>query len=340
MQNFRNDFQFLVKKINALGIIETECKIKDGNKFMAQVIAIVGPTAVGKTALSLELAQRLNGEIISGDSMQIYRHLDIGTAKATPAEQAVAPHYLIDIKAPHERFSVAEFKELAQAKIDEIVSRGKQPIIVGGTGFYLQALMENLSLGNDQFDAESEAIRQRLRDQLAATSPEAMWHQLQQVDPTAAAKIPVMNTRRVIRALEVIEKTGQLFSDQPQLAPRDDYYVVGLNTERSVLYDRINNRVDLMMEQGLLDEAKWIYDQGGMNWQSGKGIGYRELMPYFAGEVSLADAINQIKLDSRHYAKRQLTWFRNQVNTHWYDLVSGQNTTKEIEADLTSWLRK
>ena len=169
--------------------------------------------------------------------------------------------------------------------------------------------------------------------------PEAVWKQLYQKDPQAAKQIPVGNLRRVIRALEVIEKTGQLFSQQTQTKSDNEFLLIGLTTERSVLYERINQRVDLMIKEGLLDEARWLYEQGGENYQSGKGIGYRELFPYFKGETTLADAIAKIKQDSRHYAKRQLTWFRNKMNVQWYDLVSGRNTTNEIEADVKEWLK-
>lgn len=307
---------------------------------MVKVISIVGPTAVGKTALSIQLAQKLNGEIISGDSMQVYRHLDIGTAKITPREMAGVPHHLIDIKDVDERFSVAEFKEFAQAKINEINQRNHVPIVVGGTGFYLKALMENLALGDDHFDDQSEQIRQQWQARLKAEGPEAIWQVLAKRDPQAAQQIPVRNTRRVIRALEVIEKTGKLFSNQVQQTSEDEFLVIGLTTERSVLYERINQRVDLMMKNGLLDEVKWFQKQGGSELPAAKGIGYREFFPYLAGEISLAAAIDRVKLDSRHYAKRQLTWFRNQVDTNWYDLVSGQNSTNEIEECIVEWLTK
>ena len=257
---------------------------------MAKVVAIVGPTAVGKTALSLRVAQKFGGEVISGDSMQVYRGLDIGTAKATTEERSLVPHHLIDVKDIHDRFSVADFKVAAEREIE----RGKQFV----------------------------------------------WEQLNERDPAAAAKIPVANLRRVIRALEVIEKTGALFSTQPQPPAKNDFLIIGLTTQRPVLYQRINQRVDQMVANGLLEEAKWLYDQGGENEQAGKGIGYRELFPYFAGTVSRQEALEKIKLDSRHYAKRQLTWFRNQMTVHWFDLVSQQNTTEEIEALINGWLKK
>ena len=306
---------------------------------MTKAIAIVGPTAVGKTALSIQLAHDLNGEVISGYSMQIYRHLDIGTAKITPAEMDGVPHHLIDIRDPNQRFSAAEFQKLANEQIDQIAARHHLPMVVGGTGFYLQTLTENLALGADHFDEQSQRIRDYWHQMADQKGPEAVWKQLYQKDPQAAKQIPVGNLRRVIRALEVIEKTGQLFSQQTQTKSDNEFLLIGLTTERSVLYERINQRVDLMIKEGLLDEARWLYEQGGENYQSGKGIGYRELFPYFKGETTLADAIAKIKQDSRHYAKRQLTWFRNKMNVQWYDLVSGRNTTNEIEADVKEWLK-
>lgn len=306
---------------------------------MTKAIAIVGPTAVGKTALSIQLAHDLDGEVISGDSMQIYRHLDIGTAKITPAEMDGVPHYLIDIRDLNQRFSAAEFQKLANGQIDQIAARHHLPMIVGGTGFYLQTLTENLALGADHFDEKSQQIRDYWHQLADQKGPEAVWEQLYQKDPQAAKQIPVGNLRRVIRALEVIEKTGQLFSQQTQTKSNNEFLLIGLTTERSVLYERINQRVDLMIKEGLLDEARWLYEQGGENYQAGKGIGYRELFPYFKGEITLDDAIAKIKQDSRHYAKRQLTWFRNKMNVQWYDLVSGRNTTNEIEADVKDWLK-
>lgn len=306
---------------------------------MTKAIAIVGPTAVGKTALSIQLAHDLNGEVISGDSMQIYRHLDIGTAKITPAEMDGIPHHLIDIRDLNQRFSAAEFQKLANEQIDQIAARQHLPMVVGGTGFYLQTLTENLALGADHFDEQSQRIRDYWHQMVDQKGPEVVWKQLYQKDPQAAKQIPVGNLRRVIRALEVIEKTGQLFSQQTQTKSDNEFLLIGLTTERSVLYERINQRVDLMIKEGLLDEARWLYEQGGENYQSGKGIGYRELFPYFKGETTLADAIAKIKQDSRHYAKRQLTWFRNKMNVQWYDLVSGRNTTNEIEADVKEWLK-
>ena len=307
---------------------------------MSKVVAIVGPTAVGKTALSIEIAKALDGEVISGDSMQVYRHLDIGTAKITPEEMTGIPHHLIDICDINEQYSVAKFKQEANQWIQKITSAKHLPLIVGGTGFYLQSLTNNLSLGGQQDEKASQEFRQRLLEVLQEKGEHYLWEQLQEKDPQAAAAVPEHNSRRIIRALEVIENNGQLFSDQEQKQAHDDFLLIGLTTARPVLYQRINQRVDLMMKNGLLEEAKWLYDNGGKDLPAGKGIGYHELFPYFEGQCSLEEAVEKIKRDSRHYAKRQLTWFRNKMDVNWFDLVSGQNDTNEIKQFIISWLKK
>lgn len=307
---------------------------------MTKVVAIVGPTAVGKTALSIQLAQALEGEVISGDSMQVYRHLDIGTAKVTPAEAAGVPHHLIDICDINERYSAAQFKQQAETQIKAIARRGHLPLIVGGTGFYLQTLTENLTLGQDHFDAQSAQIRRHWHQVAAERGAGYVRSVLRQRDPVAEQRIEKGNLRRVIRALEVIEKTGRRFSDQPHQAASNDYLLIGLTTARPVLYDRINRRVDLMVDQGLVSEARWLYDHGGADLPAGKGIDYHELFPYFSGAVTLEQAIRKIKQDSRHYAKRQLTWFRNKMAVHWFDLVSGANNSEQIKSFVQDWLKK
>lgn len=302
-----------------------------------KVLLIVGPTAVGKTALSLELAQRFNGEVISGDSMQVYRHLDIGTAKATPEEQQVVPHHLIDIVDVTERYSVAGFMHQATRQITAITARGHLPLLVGGTGFYLQALLDNLTLGNDHYT--DDTLRQKWHTYAEEHGRQALWDRLNDVDPPAAAKIPLNNERRVVRALEVYERTGKRFSAQQANAALFDPYIIGLTTARDVLYARINARVDAMIEAGLVDEARWLYEQGGAALPAGKGIGYKELYPYFAGQISLEDAVALVKRNSRRYAKRQLTWFRNQMTVHWYDLVAHPEQQHQIETDVNQWLQ-
>lgn len=307
---------------------------------MKKTIAIVGPTAVGKTALSIKLAQAYNGEIISGDSMQVYRHLDIGTAKVTPAEMAGVPHHLINICTVKERYSAARFKSAASDWIDDITRRQRLPIIAGGTGFYLQTLTQNLALGRDHYDQRSVELRQHWNQVAEERGNNYLWQYLAQRDPAASRQIPVGNRRRLVRAIEVIEKTGQLFSQQPQATPTIDFLLVGLTTDRPTLYQRINRRVDQMMDQGLEEEARWLFDQGGETLPAAKGIGYHELFPYFRGEITLDEAVAKIKQDSRHYAKRQLTWFRNQMPVHWFDLLSHQNSIQDVKSLVDNWLKK
>ncbi|MFC6255352.1 tRNA (adenosine(37)-N6)-dimethylallyltransferase MiaA [Secundilactobacillus hailunensis] len=307
---------------------------------MKKVLAIIGPTAVGKTALSLELAARFQGEIISGDSMQVYRGLDIGTAKIMPADRQHIPHYLIDIRNIDERYSVADFVAESRRLIDDISARGGLPMIVGGTGFYLKALLYDMNLGGDHFE-QSKQVRNKWHDYATVHGQQALWDHLNKIDPDAASKIPVTNERRVVRALEVYERTGTLFSkQQTTLQPRYDAYVIGLNTDRAKVYERINQRVDQMLSMGLLEEARKLYEAGGEQWQSGKGIGYRELFPYFKDDISKTSAIEKIKQDTRHYAKRQLTWFRHQIPVHWYDIIADPTQKKAIGTAVSAWLEK
>ncbi|PWG00995.1 tRNA (adenosine(37)-N6)-dimethylallyltransferase MiaA [Levilactobacillus bambusae] len=303
---------------------------------MTKVLAVVGPTAVGKTGLAIQIANKFNGEIISGDSMQIYRGLDIGTAKATSEEQAAAKHWLIDIADVHDRYSAADFTTQAADKISDITNRGKLPIIAGGTGFYLQALLDGMQLGGDAYT--DGAVREKWLNVARREGNQMVWNRLNSLDPVAATKIPVKNVRRTVRALEVIETTGHLFSDQQDEAGAYDSLIIGLNTDRARLYSRINERVEMMFRNGLLQEAKWLYDQGGVALPAGKGIGYREFQDYFEGHGELNDVVEKIKLDSRHYAKRQLTWFRNKTAATWFDLVQQPETVTEIEALVSHWL--
>lgn len=307
---------------------------------MTKVIAIVGPTAVGKTELSLQLAQALNAEVISGDSMQVYRQLDIGTAKIMPEQMRGITHHLIDIRDINQRFSVADFKSLAKQQIKTIASHQKLPLVVGGTGFYLQSLTENLSLGSDQFNDESRQLRQQLHQYYVDCGPQKLWQRLNKIDPMAAKSIPAQNVRRVIRAIEVTEKSGTQFSQQPQTESEFDFKLIGLTTDRRILYDRINQRVDEMVSTGLQQEARWLYDQNGSELQAGKGIGYREFFKYFAKQQSLEETIAEIKQDSRHYAKRQLTWFRNKMTVEWFDLVTRENSISEIKNACLQWLQE
>ncbi|AVK62908.1 tRNA (adenosine(37)-N6)-dimethylallyltransferase MiaA [Lactobacillus sp. CBA3606] len=302
-----------------------------------QVLLIAGPTAVGKTALSLELAHQFDGEVISGDSMQVYRHLDIGTAKVLPAERQAIPHHLIDIKSVQDSFTVAEFVSRATLLINQIQARGKLPIIVGGTGFYLQSLLAGFQFGTAEV-APDLTYRQTWLDLAALKGPQAVWSVLQGVDPQAAAKIEPQNVVRVVRALEYQHVSGRRFSEQADQRPADlSALTVCLTADRAELYQRINQRVDQMVATGLIDEARWLYERGGRELPAGKGIGYHELFPYFAGDTALTTAVDLIKRDSRRYAKRQLTWFRNKMTVNWYNLLEHPEQRREIDDLVTNW---
>lgn len=267
----------------------------------------------------MKVAQKFDGEIISGDSMQIYRHLDIGTAKVTCNDQKKIKHYLIDICNVDQPYSAADFIKQSNAAIEQIVAKQKLPLIVGGTGFYLQALLAGFQLGGLASAGQTD-FRKKMEVFAKQKGQAALWHKLNSIDPAAAAKIPVGNQRRIIRALEVYQLTGKPFSSQHDLRSlKFDPLIIGLNVDRSLLYQRIDQRVDLMFEKGLLKEAAWLDQQGGKNLPAGKGIGYKELFPYFAGKSKLLVAVNLIKKNSRHYAKRQLTWFRNKMQVVWFD---------------------
>lgn len=307
-----------------------------------KIIIIVGPTAVGKTALSIELAKEFNGEIISGDSMQVYKKLDIGTAKVTNEEAEDIPHYLIDVKEVNDDYSAADFKKEAKSIIKSITKRGKIPIIVGGTGLYIESLIYNVSHGG-KADPDFE-FRNEMEALANDKGRELVWDRLNKIDPKAAGKIHPNNLVRVIRALEVHHVTGELFSTYQK--ERDDKeliyepYIIGLNTDRELLYERINKRVDLMMEDGLLVETKWLMEYANPYAQSTKGIGYAELINYFNEQISLEYAIDSIKQNSRQYAKRQLTWFRNRTPvTKWYDLVQKIDGIDQVKKDVRQFLK-
>ncbi len=305
---------------------------------MKKVIAIVGPTAVGKTSLSVQLAKRFNGEIISGDSMQIYRTLDIGTAKVTTEEMEGIPHHLIDVRDITESYSAADFQATARQVIDEIYARGKLPIIAGGTGLYIQSLLWDYKLGSEN-QQEDPGLRAKYAAFAEEHGKQALWEKLLAVDPLAAEKIHFNNMKKIIRALEVYQLTGRSI-----LAPKEtpellyDAYLVGLDTDRGLLYQRINQRVDIMMEQGVLEEAKRLFDF--RDQQAAQGIGYKEFFPYFEGKISLEQAIEDVKQQSRRYAKRQLTWFRNRMPVHWFDLVLHPEEVSQIESAITAWLKE
>lgn len=290
-----------------------------------KLIVVVGPTAVGKTALGIELAQQFNGEIISGDSQQVYRHLNIGTAKATPEEQAAVPHHLIDVRDVDANYSVYDFVVEASQAIMEIASRGKVPIIVGGTGLYLQSLLEGYHLGGEVDQEKLLAYRKDL-EQL---SDEVLFEKIADL----GKKIPEINRRRAIRALE-LAKFGQNLENKET---NYEALLIGLNDDRQVLYDRINHRVDLMLEKGILDEAKWLYDNH-RNVQAARAIGYKELFPYFTGDASLEDCVEKLKQNTRRFAKRQLTWFRNRMAVNFYT-VSEVDFKETVIREVNEFLK-
>lgn len=302
---------------------------------MNRLIVIAGPTGVGKTEISLKLAERIGGEIVSCDSMQIYRGMDIGSAKATPEEQARVPHHLLDILSPLESFTVSEYKERAEAIIADIHRRGKVPIMVGGTGLYIDAVIRGYSFTEGGID---EIFRKEMEALAEEKGREAVHELLQQVDLEAAEKIHPNNLKRVIRALEVHRVTGKPFSsfkDQGHLNPKYSIRYVYLNRNREELYQAIDRRVDLMMDAGLLQEVEGLKALGlDESYVSMKGIGYKELLRYLNGNLSLEEARDLIKMLSRNYAKRQLTWFR-----HAKDIVE-LNRDVMTEAEILDFLEK
>ncbi len=295
-----------------------------------KLLVIIGPTAVGKTKLSIEMAKQFNGEIISGDSMQVYRGMDIGTAKIRNDEKEGIPHHLIDIKEPYDNFSVAEFQLLVRSKIKEIAERGKLPIIVGGTGLYIQSVIYDYQFSDVPGD---EKIRTRLEERAKKIGKEALYRELLEVDPESGSDIHPNNVRRVIRALEVFHLTGKTMSEFQSKQVPDLLYntaLVGLTMDREKLYDRINLRVDMMVKEGLLKEVKGLYQQGLRDCQSIQAIGYKEIYEYLDGKISLEEAIENLKQNSRRYAKKQFTWFRNKMDVQWFDMTDEKNFSKKI----------
>lgn len=283
-----------------------------------KTIFVVGPTASGKTDLSIKLAKEINGEIISADSMQIYKNMDIATAKPTAEEMQGIPHHLIGIIEPDEEFSVAQYKLRATQAIEDILSRGKMPIVVGGTGLYIDTLINNTEF----LDYEKSDIRSALEERSKNEGILSLWNELNKIDSETADKLHLNDSKRIIRALEVYYSTGKTISEQRELSHINEspynWCLIGLNADdRQYLYDRINLRVDIMLESGLLNEGKAFFSSD-VSHTAIQAIGYKELKPYIDGNKSLAESVEKLKMETRRYAKRQLTWFRRYDNINWF----------------------
>ena len=286
------------------------------------LVVIVGPTASGKTELSIELAKQINGEIISGDSMQVYKQMDIGTAKVTNEEMDGIPHYMIDILNPDDSFSVYDFKLRAQALIEDITSRGKIPIIAGGTGLYIQSLIYDYPFDDETVSKEVEQKTQLQLQKLEQLTNQEVHDYLATFDPQSAKDIHPNNRKRVLRAIEYYLNTKKLISSRKkvqQFTENYDTLLIGIEMSRKTLYSRINKRVDIMLGHGLFNEVKNLVEQGYESTQSMQAIGYKALVPVVNGESSIDQAVEKLKQHSRQYAKRQLTWFKNKLTVQWFN---------------------
>ncbi len=298
-----------------------------------KILVIVGPTAVGKTNISVELAKKFDTEIISADSVQVYRHMDIGSAKVTAEEAKGIKHHMIDIVNPDEEFSVSDFKNMAEMYIDKLILEDKLPIVIGGSGLYVNSLLYDLDFGQVKSD---ESIKMIYRQYLENNGIDKLHELLIEKDPIAAQNIHKNNTKRVIRALEVCHLTGEKFSDMSTdiRKPGNKYecIVIGLTMDRELLYDRINKRVDLMFEDGLLEEVQNILDLGyDKNLISLRAIGYKEIFPFLEGVVSKEETLEILKQNTRRFAKRQYTWFNADENIRWFDLSNLDKKQETIE---------
>ena len=306
------------------------------------LIILTGPTAVGKTKASIGLAKALNGEIISADSMQVYKYMDIGSAKIRPEEMDGIKHYLIDELEPDEEFHVVRFQQMAKAAMEEIYAKGKVPIVVGGTGFYIQALLYDIDFTENE---EDTAYRMELEQIAKENGPEKLHEMLREVDPESAETIHANNVKRVIRALEFYKLTGQKISEHNEKerakeSPYEFCYFV-LNNDRKLLYDRIDLRIDKMLEEGLLEEVTSLKNKGyTKDMVSMQGLGYKEILDYLNGECSLEEAIYILKRDTRHFAKRQLTWFRRERDVIWVDKNNYDHDEEKILEVMLSYVRE
>lgn len=284
------------------------------------VIVICGPTASGKTALSIELAKKIDGEIVSADSMQIYKYMDIGSAKPTKLEMQGIKHYMLDFVEPNIRYSVADYKKEAEACIEEILSKGKVPIVVGGTGLYINSLIYGIEYNENKLDEE---YRNKLEKIAESEGLETLYNKAVEIDPIAMEKISCNDKKRILRVLEIYHETGKTKTEQ-EIESRSkeikyDYRVFAINIDRDKLYDRINQRVDIMLEQGIVDEVKNLISKYEKLPTAIQGLGYKETKDYLEGIISKEEMIEKIKMETRRYAKRQLTWFRKNQQVIWID---------------------
>ncbi len=301
-----------------------------------KIIVIMGPTGVGKTELALELAKKYDGAIISADSMQVYKNLNIGTAKESEEELNSVPHYLIDILEPNELWNAGDFKSKAEHIIEKLSAEKKLPIIVGGTGMYVKALINPYSFSNSQ---SSDEIRNKYEILASQNGNEYVHNILKKIDPISANNIHPNQLKRVIRAIEIFETTGipkSAHGGEEQLESLYDSLIIVLNRDRQELYQRINLRVDKMIQQGLIEEAKNLYENNGFNKLSAEAIGYKQLIEYFKNEVTLEFAIDKIKQLSRNYAKRQITFFKGFKDAHWFN---PENEKNEIYMLINNFLQ-
>jgi tRNA dimethylallyltransferase len=297
-----------------------------------KIIVIVGPTAVGKTYVSIELAKKLGTEIISADSMQIYKGMDVGTAKINDEEKQGIRHHMIDLIYPHENYSVSDFKTEAEKNIDEMLSRGKVPVIVGGSGLYVNSLIYDLDFSNAK---SNDKLRDYYTYYHQEHGEEALYEKLRKIDPESADKIHMNNVKRVIRALEVYDLTGKKFSetntDIRKKSSKYDFILIGLSMDRKALYERINQRVDKMIDDGLVEEVKALLDKGfEKNLISMQAIGYKEIIEFLEGNITFDEAVNILKRNTRHFAKRQFTWFLKDENVKWFNIED----VNKIDASL------
>lgn len=305
---------------------------------MRKIIVIAGPTAVGKTKYAIEAAKAFNGEVVSCDSMQLYKYMDIGSAKPTAKELAEVPHHLVDIINPAEPFSVAEYQKLAKASIEDIFARGKVPVIAGGTGLYLNSILYDMDFSNAKQDQE---LRQKLEKEAQEFGPEYIHNKLAELDADAAQRIHPNNVKKVVRAIEAAI-TGENIKDFKECNTKVTDFeriLIGLTRDRDELYDRINQRVDLLVEQGLFDEVRRLLEKGLTESDiSMKGIGYKEIIGYFDEKYSKEESIDLIKKNTRHLAKRQITWFKRYEDINWIDISQYEDDNYAIEGML-EWLK-